>query len=105
MNCFPRSGKSYRAETTNSTKTRFKMNRRRFLKTISFLAALPFLPKVLTKRLDSVGVKAVFRAPRTLTGSEWARLLAPDLRDVYIETGKERPLEYPTFGPSEEEKK
>lgn len=62
------------------------MNRRKFIKTISFLAALPFLPKVVTKRLDSVVIK-----------SEWGRLLAPDLREVYLETGKERPLEYPVF--------
>jgi hypothetical protein len=26
-----------------------------------------------------------------------AELVAPDLRKVYIETGKERPLEYPLF--------
>lgn len=66
---------------------RFRMNRRKFLKTVSFLAALPFLPKVVTKRLDSVVVK-----------SEWGRLLAQDLRDVYMETGEDW---YPSFAPSD----
>lgn len=65
------------------------MNRRKFIKTVSFLAALPFLPKVVAKRLDSVVPKVVFSAPRTLTGSEWGKLLAPDLREVYLETGRE----------------
>ncbi len=64
------------------------MNRRKFLKTVSFLAALPFLPEMLTKRLDAVVTKVVFSAPRTLTEAEWAMLLEP--------------VEYPTFAPSDE---
>lgn len=34
---------------------------------------------------------------RLVTYVRWANAMAPGLRNVYIETGRERPLEYPMF--------